>query len=437
MLDQAGRRDVLVGQTLGHYDITGKVGAGGMGDVYRAHDRHLDREVAIKVLSSCTLADEASRKRFHKEAHALSKLNHPNIATIYDFNTQDGLDFLVMEYILGVTLNDRLAKGALPEKQVISLGTQLAEGLIAAHEHGVIHRDLKPANLRLTNDARLKILDFGLAQLRLPATASAVTETLNDTNTNAVVGTLPYMAPEQLLGEAVDARTDIHAAGLVLYEMATGRRAFAELPSGQLIGAIVRHPPIPPRQLNHKLSAELERIIEKCLEKDPENRYQSAKELAVDLRRLAYESQSQERPAPVPAQAMLFTFHASWRVRLAVLALTLLALALLGARALRKRPAGSVARGFAPGQSFRRSFTRVFCRWHDRRTDHAIGQGHTGTRDLAPVGDAIQRHEHSSGRDCSETEGRCGGRGIGAAVGKPDKGNSSTGGRGRGKTCVE
>jgi len=328
MLDQAGRRDVLVGQTLGHYDITGKVGAGGMGDVYRAHDRHLDREVAIKVLSSCTLADEASRKRFHKEAHALSKLNHPNIATIYDFNTQDGLDFLVMEYILGVTLNDRLAKGALPEKQVISLGTQLAEGLIAAHEHGVIHRDLKPANLRLTNDARLKILDFGLAQLRLPATASAVTETLNDTNTNAVVGTLPYMAPEQLLGEAVDARTDIHAAGLVLYEMATGRRAFAELPSGQLIGAIVRHPPIPPRQLNHKLSAELERIIEKCLEKDPENRYQSAKELAVDLRRLAYESQSQERPAPVPAQAMLFTFHASWRVRLAVLALTLLALAL-------------------------------------------------------------------------------------------------------------
>lgn len=320
MVDQAVRHDVLVGQTLGHYRITDKVGAGGMGDVYRAYDRHLDREVAIKVLSSSTLADEASRKRFHKEALALSKLNHPNIATIYDFNTQDGLDFLVMEYIPGVTLNDRLAKGPLPERQVVALGTQLAEGLLAAHEHGVIHRDLKPANLRLTDDARLKILDFGLAQLRLPATASAVTETLSETKT--VVGTLPYMAPEQLLGEDLDARTDIHAAGLVLYEMATGKRAFAESPSSHLIGAIVRYSPIPLRQQNHKLSAELERIVEKCLEKDPENRYQSAKELAVDLRRLSHESQTQERAAAVPAQS-LFSFQRSWRVRLALVALTL------------------------------------------------------------------------------------------------------------------
>ena len=325
MVDQAVRHDVLVGQTLGHYCITDKVGAGGMGDVYRAHDKHLDREVAIKVLSSCTLADQASRKRFHKEALALSKLSHPNIATIYDFNTQDGLDFLVMEYIPGVTLNDRMAKGPLPEKQVVALGTQLAAGLFAAHEHGVIHRDLKPANLRLTDDARLKILDFGLAQLRLPATASAVTETVSETRT--VVGTLPYMAPEQLLGEDLDARTDIHAAGLVLYEMATGKRAFAESPSSHLIGAIVSHSPIPLRQLNHKLSAELERIVGKCLEKDPENRYQSAKELAVDLRRLSQESQTQERAAALPARSM-FSFQRSWRVRLPLVALTLLALAL-------------------------------------------------------------------------------------------------------------
>jgi eukaryotic-like serine/threonine-protein kinase len=326
MADQALGNDVLEGQRLSHYRIEEKVGAGGMGDVYRAHDEHLDREVAIKILPSRTLADETSRKRFHKEALALSKLNHPNIATIHDFNTQEGLDFLVMEYIPGVTLNDRLAKGPLPEKQVVDLGTQLAEGLFAAHEHGVVHRDLKPGNLRLTDDARLKILDFGLAQLRLPSTASAVTETLSETK--AVAGTLPYMAPEQLLGEDMDARTDIHAAGLVLYEMATGKRAFAEWPSGQLIGAIVRHSPIPLRQLNHKLSAGLERIVAKCLEKDPENRYQSAKELAVDLRRLAHESQTQLPAAAAPARATLFSFRGSFWVRLAVLALTVLAVAL-------------------------------------------------------------------------------------------------------------
>jgi eukaryotic-like serine/threonine-protein kinase len=324
MPDQALRHDVLVGQRLGHYRIAEKVGAGGMGEVYRALDEHLDRQVAIKVLPSCTLADETSRKRFHKEALTLSKLNHPNIAIIYDFSTQEGIDFLVMEYIPGVTLNDRLASGPLPEKQVVGLGIQMAEGLFAAHEHGVVHRDLKPANLRLTDDARLKILDFGLAQLRLPATASAVTETLSETN--AVVGTLPYMAPEQLLGEDLDARTDIHAAGLVLYEMATGKRAFAEWPSGQLIGAIVRHAPISLRQMNHKLSGELERIVEKCLEKDPDNRYQSAKELAVDLRRLAHESQSHHETAAAPAQSTRFPFRGNWRMILTILALTVLVL---------------------------------------------------------------------------------------------------------------
>jgi len=165
-VDQGG----LVSQTLGHYRVVEKIGAGGMGEVFRAHDEHLDRDVAIKVLPPGTLSDESSRKRFHKEALALSKLNYPNIATIYDFDMQQGVDFLVMEYIPGVTLNERLAKGVLPEKEVVALGTQLAEGLSAAHEHGVVHRDLKPGNLRLTTDGRLKILDFGLARLLAPAT---------------------------------------------------------------------------------------------------------------------------------------------------------------------------------------------------------------------------------------------------------------------------
>jgi serine/threonine-protein kinase len=277
-------QDALVGKTLGHYRIFEKIGAGGMGEVYRAQDGHLDREVAIKVLRPGTLADESSRKHFRKEALALSKLNHPNIATIHDFDTQQDVDFLVMEYIPGVTLSDRLKEASLPEKQVIALGMQLAEGLSAAHEHGVVHRDLKPGNLRLTGDGRLKILDFGLAKLCASSAASPASETLSETH--AMAGTLPYMAPEQVLGGEIDARTDIHAVGAVLYEMATGRRAFPSSQRSQLTSAILRRSPRPAGSLNPRLSPELSRIIGKCLEKEPENRYQSAKELVVDLRRL-------------------------------------------------------------------------------------------------------------------------------------------------------
>ena len=231
-----------------------------------------------KSLPPGTLADESARKHFHKEALILSQLNHPNIATIHDFDTQQGVDFLVMEYIPGITLSEKLAVRPLPEKEVLRLGVQLAEGLAAAHEHGVVHRDLKPGNLRITSDGRLKILDFGLAKLRHPVTESAATESLSETQ--AMAGTLPYMAPEQLLGGEIDARTDIHAAGSVLYEMATGQRPFADVERSQLIGAILHRPPRPPAALNPGLSPELERIIGKCLEKEPENRYQSAKELA-------------------------------------------------------------------------------------------------------------------------------------------------------------
>jgi len=201
-----------------------------------------------------------------------------------------------MEYIPGVTLSEKLAARPLPEKEILRLGIQLAEGLETAHEHGVIHRDLKPGNLRLTDDGRLKILDFGLAKLRLPATPNATTESLTETQTTA--GTLPYMAPEQLLGAAVDARADIHAAGSVLYEMAAGQRPFAEVEGTQLIGAILQKVPPPLTSRNATVSFELERIVGKCLEKDPENRYQSAKELAVDLRRLATPGGATSKPYP-------------------------------------------------------------------------------------------------------------------------------------------
>lgn len=284
MTTQAPGHDSLIGQALGHYRVIEKIGSGGMGVVYSAHDEHLDREVAIKVLRPGTLADGSSRRHFRKEALALSKLNHPNIATIHDFDTQQDVDFLVMEYIPGVTLSEKLKQGSLPEKEVIALGTQLAEGLSAAHEHAVVHRDLKPGNLRQSNDGRLKILDFGLAKLWASAVASPESETLSETHN--VAGTLPYMAPEQVLGGETDARTDIHAAGAVLYEMAAGKRAFPMGERSQLTSAILRSSPQPVGSLNPRLSPELARIIGKCLEKEPENRYQSAKELAIDLRRL-------------------------------------------------------------------------------------------------------------------------------------------------------
>ena len=296
MASRALHEELCVGLQLGHYRIAEKIGAGAMGEVFRAQDEHLDRDVAIKVLHPGTLTDENARKRFHKEALALSKLNHPNIATIHDFDTQQGVHFLVMEYIPGITLSEKLAGRPLLEKEVVSLGVQLAEGLSSAHEHGIVHRDLKPGNLRLAADGRLKILDFGLAKLRMPLTPSAVTASLSETRT--IAGTLPYMAPEQLLGEEIDPRTDIHAAGAVLYEMATGHRPFDEVDGSQLIGAILRKPPRSPASLNHALSAELQRVIGKCLEKQPENRYQSAGELAIDLRRLQTGVASEARPAP-------------------------------------------------------------------------------------------------------------------------------------------
>src|SRR5713226_2853740 len=273
----------MIGQTLGHYRILEKVAAGGMGVVYRARDEQLDRDVAVKVLPPGTLRDDTARRHFRKEALALAKLNHPNIETVYEFGTQDGMDFLVMEYVPGKTLADRLTGGTLPEKEVVALGMQIAAALEEAHERGIVHRDLKPANIALTEKGRAKILDFGLAKLLRPVEEGS-TETLTDSH--AAAGTLPYMPPEQLRGEPVDARTDIYTIGAVVYEMATGRRAFQEEQTSRLIDAILHQPPVAPRALNSRISTELETIILKCLDKDPDRRYQSATELLVDLRRL-------------------------------------------------------------------------------------------------------------------------------------------------------
>jgi non-specific serine/threonine protein kinase len=286
----------LVARKLGHYHLVEKIGAGGMGEVYRARDEHLDRDVAIKVLCAGLLADEASRRRFHGEAMALSKLAHPNIASVYDFDTHEGIDFLVTEYIPGVTLSEKLAQGPLPERDVVELGMQLAEGLAAAHSRALVHRDLKPGNLRVTADDRLKILDFGLA-IRLPAISDATASTV--TGAAELAGTLAYMAPEQLRGEPIDFRTDLYAAGAVLYEMVSGRPPFEEKLSPPLIDAILHRPPKPPRSIRPSLSARLEEIILRCLEKNPEHRYQSARDLLADLRRASIAAVGAERSLAV------------------------------------------------------------------------------------------------------------------------------------------
>ena len=290
----------MIGKRLSHYRIEEKIGAGGMGVVYRAHDEQLDRDVAIKVLPSRSLADETTQKRFRREALSLARLNHPNVATVHEFGTQDGIDFLVTEYISGIALDARLAAGPLPVAEVFRLGLQMAQGLAAAHQQGIVHRDLKPGNLRLTRDGRLKILDFGLAQFMPQPSDLGLTVTV--TKSQETTGTLPYMAPEQLRGEGADARCDVWAAGAVLYEMATGRRPFPQTNAPLLIDAILNRPFEPASRLNPEVPPVLDEVIRKALAKDPSQRYQTGGELAVALELPVSTGTAPVFPAPAPAK---------------------------------------------------------------------------------------------------------------------------------------
>ncbi len=303
---------------LGRYQIAEQIGAGGMGVVYRARDQRLDRDVAVKVLPAGSLADQASRSRFRKEALALSRLTHPNIAVVHDFDSQDDTDFLVMELVQGMTLEERLLPGPIVEKDAVGLVVQLLEGLAAAHSQGVIHCDVKPANLRITPEGHLKILDFGLAQLLKSKDPASVTMSI--TQDQGLAGTLAYMAPEQLRGSPPDERTDTYAAGCVLYEITTGQRPFQAKTAPLMIDGILNRTPATPTSLSPGLSAGLEHIILKSLERDPTCRYQSAREMAADLRRLSASS----FPLPIPAKPArrLAVSRTVWR---AVAFITLLA----------------------------------------------------------------------------------------------------------------
>jgi len=274
-----------IGQVLGHYRIVEQIGAGGMGVVFRARDEQLDRDVAFKTLPKLALLSEPARRQFRREALSLAKITDPYVAMAFDFGQDNGIDYLVTEYVPGLTLDAKLAGRPLPEEEVFQLGKQLAAGLEAAHKEGVIHRDLKPGNLKVTPDGRLKILDFGLAYMLRTETEVTATAPLTEAYSDA--GTLPYMAPEQVKGHKPDARADVWSAGAVLYEMSTGKRPFGDLIGAPLIAAILERGPVPPREVNSKISEGLERVILRALQKDPKERYQSAGDLRIDLSNLA------------------------------------------------------------------------------------------------------------------------------------------------------
>src|SRR5215468_2576250 len=282
---------LVPGVRLGPYEIHSQLGAGGMGEVYRARDTRLERDVAIKVLPANLSGDSNLKQRLEREAKAVSKLTHPHICTLHDIGHQEGVDFLVMELVEGETLEHRLLKGPLPTEQAIRYAAQIAEALAKAHKLGITHRDLKPANIMLTKSGA-KLMDFGLAKQSSTAPlAAALTEMTMEqsklTGEGTIVGTFQYMAPEQLEGKDADGRTDIFALGEVLYEMATGKPAFAGKSRASLIAAILTTEPPPIAHLQPLTPPALERVIRKCLSKDPDDRWQSAGDLASELKWIA------------------------------------------------------------------------------------------------------------------------------------------------------
>src|ERR1700737_1966536 len=271
---------LVPGTKLGPYEIQASIGAGGMGEVYRALDSRLDRTVAIKVLPPHLAANGDLKQRLEREARAISQLQHSHICTLYDIGSQNGTTYLVMEYLEGETLADRLKKGALPTAQTLKVGAEIADALDRAHRAGIIHRDLKPGNIMITKSGA-KLLDFGLAKSETPVLSIDGSTAMKPlTAEGTIVGTFQYMAPEQLEGQQADARTDIFAFGAVLYEMATGKRAFEGKTRTSLIAAIVSGEPKPMTELQPLTPPALEHVVKKCLAKDPEERWQRAGDVA-------------------------------------------------------------------------------------------------------------------------------------------------------------
>ena len=323
---------LIAGARLGPYEIVGPLGAGGMGEVYGARDTRLDRSVAIKILRA-EFADAPDRHaRFEREARAIASLNHPHICTLHDIGHQDGIAYLVMERLQGETLADRLVRGPLPFGEALACAGQVADALDRAHTQGIVHRDLKPANIMLTRSG-VKLLDFGLARL-LEAEAPLGSQTRTAlTQEGTIVGTLQYMAPEQLEGRPTDARTDLFAFGAILYEMVTGRRAFDSPSQAGIVGAIL-HAEVPAIT---SAPAAFARVLSACLAKKPEDRWSSAHDVRLLLNGIGAEVTS--GVVPVPAPAVRRRTHAAWIVA----ALALAALAVVVARTAWKPPVSAQA----------------------------------------------------------------------------------------------
>ena len=279
-----------IGKQLGPYRIEALLGRGGMGEVYRARDTKLGREVAIKVLPAAFSADADRLHRFQQEACAAGALNHPNILVIHHIDTYEGAPCIVSELLEGETLRQRMRGAMLAQRRVIEYATQIANGLAAAHERGIVHRDLKPDNLFITKDGRVKILDFGIAKLTQPKGNASQTDIPTrrvDTDPGVVMGTVGYMSPEQIRGKGVDHRSDIFSFGAILYEMLSGRRAFHGESTADTMSAILKEDPPDLSDTNQKISPTLERLVNHCLEKNPEARFHSASDLAFALEALS------------------------------------------------------------------------------------------------------------------------------------------------------
>jgi eukaryotic-like serine/threonine-protein kinase len=320
---------VASGTKLGPYEIVSPLGAGGMGEVYRARDTRLGREVAVKVLPESVSQDKDRHRRFAQEARAVAALNHPNILAVHDIGSLEGTHYIVTELLEGSTLREKLSNGVLPPRRTIEYAVQIAQGLASAHEKGVVHRDLKPENLFITKEGRVKILDFGLAKQTLAIAARAGDEATvaSDVHTSAgfVAGTAGYMSPEQVRGSAVDHRADIFALGSVLYEMLTGERAFHRNSAAETMTAILKEePPEITTTGKTQISPALERIVRRCLEKDAGQRFQSARDLSFALDSIGAGTTTE-------AQAVVGRKHRwqSWRI-----AILILAIAVLGAAAV-------------------------------------------------------------------------------------------------------
>ena len=289
----------MIGKTIAHYQILEKLGEGGMGVVYKARDTHLDRLVALKVLPPEKVADPERKRRFVQEAKAASALNHPNIITIYDINQENGLDFIAMEFVNGKTLDQLLGRRGFRLGEVLKSAVEIADALARAHAAGIVHRDLKPSNIMVTEEGLVKVLDFGLAKLVEPRESDDWAETLAtrrdeaaDTEEGTIVGTVAYMSPEQAEGKKLDARSDIFSFGSVLYEMVTGRQAFRGDSKMSTLAAILHKEPKPVSEVKEDVPHDLEKIINRCLRKDPSRRFQAMPDLKVALQELKEESDS-------------------------------------------------------------------------------------------------------------------------------------------------